>query len=886
MASASLAGAQTISNAATFVTLHIFGTNGANPVANLILSGSTLFGTTRQTTDQGGTNDGGTVFSVNTNGTGFTVLHNFTGATNDGAYPYASLILSGSTLYGTTLGGGTYSDGTAFSINTNGTGFTVLYNFTGTNDGANPYASLILSGSTLFGTTQGGGTYNEGTVFSINTNGTGFTVLHNFTGATNDGANPYASLILSGSTLYGTAAAGGTYNEGTVFSINTNGTGLTVLHNFTGTTNDGANPEAGLVLSGSTLFGTAYGHLYPSYPLTVFSISTNGTGFNVLYHSSVLAYLNDQIAGLVLSGSTLFGTICEGGTNFDGAVFSINTNGTGFNVLYNFTDSTNDGAQPFAGLVLSGSTLFGTTEGGWTPYLSGTIFSVSLSSPTITSQPTSRTDYAGSTVMFNVTATSLFPMSYQWQKNGTNLVDGGNVSGSVSNVLTLANISDADAAVYSINVGNFGSLTSSNATLTVIDLPFIATQPLSQAIGVGSNVTFTALAYGAPPFIFQWYYDNSPVGSPTAGTNVSSYTLTNVQTNQSGSYSVQVINGDGSVVSSNAVLTVLVFPPSIAIQPSSQSPSLGSSVSFTVSVNGTPPFQYQWQFKGTNIPGATNVAYNIPAVGTNDTGNYSVAVTNSAGGVMSSNALLTVIVPPSIAIQPASQSPSLGGSASFTISVSGTPPFQYQWQFKGTNILDATNAAYTIPVVGTNDAGNYSVAVTNSAGGVTSSNALLTVLFLPSITTQPISQKLVLGSAVSFNVAVSGTAPFNYQWLFNSVNILNATNGIYEIQAVSTNNTGIYSVIVTNLAGSVTSSNALLTVLVPPALSLHLLAGYPVLDLNGMLGNDFVVQYNTNLADANWINLLSLSNLSSSPYLFLDPAGTVPPARFYRAFMQ
>jgi hypothetical protein len=73
---------------------------------------------------------------------------------------------------------------------------------------------------------------------------------------------------------------------------------------------------------------------------------------------------------------------------------------------------------------------------------------------------------------------------------------------------------------------------------------------------------------------------------------------------------------------------------------------------------------------------------------------------------------------------------------------------------------------------------------------------------------------------------------------------------------------------------------------VPPTLALQFVAGYPVLNLNGMLSNNFVVQYSTNLADTNWINLLSLTNLSSSPYEFLDPAGVVPPARYYRAFMQ
>jgi hypothetical protein len=83
----------------------------------------------------------------------------------------------------------------------------------------------------------------------------------------------------------------------------------------------------------------------------------------------------------------------------------------------------------------------------------------------------------------------------------------------------------------------------------------------------------------------------------------------------------------------------------------------------------------------------------------------------------------------------------------------------------------------------------------------------------------------------------------------------------------------------------VTSSNALLTVIVPPTLALQMLAGYPVLNLYGTLSNNFLVQYNTNLEDTNWITLLSLTNLSTSPYQFLDPSGIGQPARFYRAFL-
>jgi len=160
------------------------------------------------------------------------------------------------TLYGVTTDGGAGAAGVVFRIQTNGTGFTVLKNFpltdvtTGTNsDGANPQAGLLLSGSTLFGTTANGGSGGNGTVFSLNTNGTSFTVLKSFTvldkntSTNSDGANPAAALVLSNGVLYGTAQNGGAGAVGTIFRVNTNGTGFTNIYSFTGV-NDGANPAA------------------------------------------------------------------------------------------------------------------------------------------------------------------------------------------------------------------------------------------------------------------------------------------------------------------------------------------------------------------------------------------------------------------------------------------------------------------------------------------------------------------------------------------------------------------------------------------------------------------------------------------------------------------
>jgi uncharacterized repeat protein (TIGR03803 family) len=392
LSSVSLVGAQTFTNLHSFTIA-----NGAYPNA-MILSGNTLFGTT----SQGGSLGYGTVFAVNTDGTGFTNLHSFTAlpppsfATNsDGANPYGGLILSGNTLYGTASGGGIFGGGTVFAVNTNGTGFTNLYNFTTTDpntfdniDGASPEGTLILSGNILYGTAYRGGSSSKGTVFAINTDGTGFMNLHSFHSiSVSDGVNPQAGLILSGNTLYGTTSAGGTLGGGTVFAININGGGFTNLYNFTDE-NDGASPKDTLILFGNTLYGTA------EQRGSLFAINTDGTGFTILHTFTNGSDGGNPFASFVLSGNTLYATASQGGSLGYGTVFAINTDGTGFTNLYSFTEArypnytNSDGANPQAGLILSGNTLYGTThDGGSSGY--GTVFRLLISSiipPTLTLQ--------------------------------------------------------------------------------------------------------------------------------------------------------------------------------------------------------------------------------------------------------------------------------------------------------------------------------------------------------------------------------------------------------------------------------------------------------------------------------------------------------------------
>ena len=167
-------------------------------------------------------------------------------------YPSGDLILSGATLYGTAMNGGSQGRGTVFKIDTDGTNFAVIKQFT-LLDGAYPIAPLTLSGSTLYGTTSAGGSPSLGTIFKVNTNGTGFATLFWFTNTTLVG-NPGAGLVVSGTTLYGTAYNGVNKGKGAVFKLNTDGSGFAILKNFTGP--DGATSQSGLTFIGTRLYGT------------------------------------------------------------------------------------------------------------------------------------------------------------------------------------------------------------------------------------------------------------------------------------------------------------------------------------------------------------------------------------------------------------------------------------------------------------------------------------------------------------------------------------------------------------------------------------------------------------------------------------------------------
>jgi uncharacterized repeat protein (TIGR03803 family) len=264
------------------------------------------------------------------------------------------LVLSGHVLYGTA----NRPDGTTFKLETDGAGFAILHSFTASTaentDGENPY-SLIFSNDTLYGATGWGGSNGDGTVYKLNADGTGFTNLYNFNQGEPAAGNPPFGLILSGNTLYGTDCNGGS-GFGTLFKIGTDGSSFTTLHTFD--ESDGTFPNS-LLLAGNMLYGIGG---------TIFKVNIDGTDFMTLS--------SEGGNTLILAGDMLYAVASGGGTNGNGSVFALDTNGASFAVLYTFTASlsnTNgDGSSPNS-LILSGDTLYGTAQYGGANG-SGTIF--------------------------------------------------------------------------------------------------------------------------------------------------------------------------------------------------------------------------------------------------------------------------------------------------------------------------------------------------------------------------------------------------------------------------------------------------------------------------------------------------------------------------------
>jgi hypothetical protein len=273
--------------------------------------------------------------------------------------------------------------------------------------------------------------------------------------------------------------------------------------------------------------------------------------------------------------------------------------------------------------------------------------------PLITTQPQGQTVCAGSTVTFSVAASG-YQLSYQWQKNGINLSNVGNVSGATTPTLTLSGVTSADAANYSVTVRNGAGVVSSQPAALLVSAscnpPTITSQPLSQTATAGSIVSFTVAANGGTPLVYQWQKNgvNLTDGVNVSGSATPTLTLQGISAADAGSYTVIVSNAGGYVTSSAATLVVSgSCSTSITTQPQSQSVNAGATVTFSVTA-GPGSLTYQWRKNGINlsnggnVSGATTSTLTLANVSSSDAGVYTVYVCGSSCCVLSQPAGLEV----------------------------------------------------------------------------------------------------------------------------------------------------------------------------------------------------------------------------------------------------
>ena len=865
--------------------------DGANPYAGLVLGPDGNF---YGTTSSGGIAGYGTVFEITTNGV-LTTLYSFSAPANDGigdytnfdgANPYAGLALgTDGNFYGTTFNGGNSGNGTVFKVTTNGV-LTSLYSFSASvynndfaytnSDGAGPYAGLTLGpDGNFYGTTQGGGSNDDGTVFQITTNGM-LTSLAAFD--YDNGSGPEAGLMLGpDGNFYGTTCDGGDTGNGVVFQITTAGA-LTTLYSFSAislssTNTDGANPYGGLTLGpDGNFYGTTTNGGDIGYG-TVFQITTNGMLTTLHSFGSPFAFpdldgANPRASLTLGNDGNLYGTTYRGGTSDSGAVFQMTTNGT-VTALASF--GCIDGANPYASLTLGpDGNFYGTTSGngganGW-----GTVFTLSTNGSLTTQARFAYTNGATPLAGLTLGPDGNFYSATYGGGSGLGTVFRVTTNGALATLFTFGTFGLSNGLTPKAGLtlgpdGNFYGTTLSagsgpgtvfrittNGTLTTLytfsattnngagkftnadgaypnggltlgpDGNFYGTACLGGSSGFGTVFKITTNGFFTPLASFARTNGANPYAGLTLGPGGNLYGTT-TNGGYSGYGTVFEITTDGTLTSlaSFDPTNSAIPKAALALGPDGNFYGTTSHVGFGFRTTGYGTvFMLTTNGLLTTLAGFDSTNGANPATGLTlgpDGNFYGTTPTGGSAVGLSLGVIYRLNLPPSIITQPSNQIVAVGSDASFTVILFGTAPFTYQWLSNGTPITDATNGTLTVPDVTASSAGNYQVIITNAWGSATSSIAALTLGISPTITNQPLSETVPIGGTATFSVSAAGTPPLAYQWYFNTnTSLPGANNAALSFGPVLSNEAGQYQVIVTSPYGSATSSAAALTVLLQP----------------------------------------------------------------------
>ena len=463
--------------------------------------------------------------------------------------------------------------------------------------------------------------------------------------------------------------------------------------------------------------------------------------------------------------------------------------------------------------------------------------------PTVRTQPVAQIVMVGETASFGVWPNGIagtrdsigVPLTdhnirFQWQKQSVvSVVFGGpwlTIAGATGQYFdTPPTVAGDTGFLYRVVLSNsLGSVASNGALLTVVEQlapPVVQSQPGNSNTVLGGTAVFVVTAGGTAPLSYQWRRN----GVNVVGANSPVLSLPNVTAASDGLYDLVVTNRAGSATSNAARLLVtlanpVALPPTIAAAPASITVAAGHAANFAVAVNGTGPYTYLWHKNGsaTPIPGADAASFGIASVTVADAGTYTVRVTNTVGTALSAAATLTVtpasgtVTVPTITTPPVALAVLPGAAATFAAAVSGTAPFTYQWRLNGIVIPGATVAVLHLPAVGSFDAGQYVLDVSNAAGSIRSEAVALILIGAPAISAHPAVTAAIEGATARFDVTALGDG-LRFLWTRNQVPIAGATSAGYTTSALALGDSGaVYGVIVYNGAGLVVSNGAVLTV--------------------------------------------------------------------------
>ena len=391
------------------------------------------------------------------------------------------------------------------------------------------------------------------------------------------------------------------------------------------------------------------------------------------------------------------------------------------------------------------------------------------------------------------------------------------------NFLAISKADASNAGTYRCVVTNaHGSITSGNATLSMVAPPIITVDPADQEVDVNGTITFTVTANGVG-LSYQWQKD----GINIAGANNASFVVSNAQASDVGYYRVIVSNAHGTVTSKEGTLTVRT-PPAFITHPSDVNATANDSVLLVAQVQAVGAITYQWQKDGVNINQGSGITitshiaqhdskskkwlrdgngnwchikpngvlyqggkkhpvgveywnnpeqligpnfFTVQNVDASNAGQYRCIATSPHGTATSNSATLSITAPPKITGQPVSITVNANATATFSVTASGTG-LSYEWKKDGSIIVGATLASYTIANTSISDMGSYQCTVTNIHGATVSNSAELTVMAPPVITNHPNDVNATAGQTVTFSAKATGAGTLQYQWQKNGVNVV------------------------------------------------------------------------------------------------------------------